>query len=152
MDTQAGPVRELRLALTVRDLGAALAFWRDALGLPQEAEFEQAGGRVVVLGAGRATIELLDDTQAEYVDGIEVGRRAAPAVRVALQVADSTETADRLEAAGATVLGGPVVTPWEDTNVRLDTPDAVLVCPRERAQEVKHLVDELKELGEHGYI
>ena len=36
--------------------------------------------------------------------------------------------------------------------VIVDTPDAVLVCPRERAQEVKSLVDELKELGEHGYI
>ena len=34
----------------------------------------------------------------------------------------------------------------------VDTPDAVLVCPRDRAQEVKHLVDELKELGELGYI
>ncbi|WP_230859056.1 mannose-1-phosphate guanylyltransferase [Actinoplanes aureus] len=34
----------------------------------------------------------------------------------------------------------------------VDTPDAVLICPRERAQEVKHLVDELKELGHHGYI
>jgi mannose-1-phosphate guanylyltransferase len=34
----------------------------------------------------------------------------------------------------------------------VDTPDAVLVCPRDRAQEVKHLVDELKEIGELGYI
>jgi mannose-1-phosphate guanylyltransferase len=34
----------------------------------------------------------------------------------------------------------------------VDTPDAVLVCPRDRAQEVKGLVDELKELGELGYI
>jgi mannose-1-phosphate guanylyltransferase len=34
----------------------------------------------------------------------------------------------------------------------VDTPDAVLVCPRDRAQEVKSLVDELKELGEHGYV
>ncbi|MEV0896292.1 sugar phosphate nucleotidyltransferase [Actinoplanes sp. NPDC049802] len=34
----------------------------------------------------------------------------------------------------------------------VDTPDAVLVCPRERAQEVKQLVDQLKELGQHGYI
>jgi mannose-1-phosphate guanylyltransferase len=34
----------------------------------------------------------------------------------------------------------------------VDTPDAVLVCPRDRAQEVKHLVDELKSLGELGYI
>ncbi|KHD79062.1 mannose-1-phosphate guanylyltransferase [Actinoplanes utahensis] len=36
--------------------------------------------------------------------------------------------------------------------VIVDTPDAVLVCPRERAQEVKQLVDHLKELGQHGYI
>ena len=34
----------------------------------------------------------------------------------------------------------------------VDTPDAVLICPRDRAQEVKILVDELKELGELGYI
>jgi len=30
----------------------------------------------------------------------------------------------------------------------VDTPDAVLVCPRGRAQEVKKLVDELKERGD----
>ena len=34
----------------------------------------------------------------------------------------------------------------------VDTPDAVLVCPRDRAQEVKSIVDELKEIGEHGYV
>jgi mannose-1-phosphate guanylyltransferase len=36
--------------------------------------------------------------------------------------------------------------------VIVDTPDAVLVCPRDRAQEVKSLVDELKESGEHSYL
>jgi mannose-1-phosphate guanylyltransferase len=34
----------------------------------------------------------------------------------------------------------------------VDTPDAVLICPRDRAQEVKHLVDELKEIGELRYL
>ena len=34
----------------------------------------------------------------------------------------------------------------------VDTPDAVLVCPRDRAQDVKSIVDELKELGELGYV
>ena len=34
----------------------------------------------------------------------------------------------------------------------VDTPDAVLVCPRDRAQDVKSLVDELKERGEEGYV
>jgi mannose-1-phosphate guanylyltransferase len=29
----------------------------------------------------------------------------------------------------------------------VDTPDAVMVCPRDRAQEVKRLVDALRERG-----
>jgi mannose-1-phosphate guanylyltransferase len=29
----------------------------------------------------------------------------------------------------------------------VDTPDALLVCPRDRAQDVKKLVDALKERG-----
>jgi mannose-1-phosphate guanylyltransferase len=36
--------------------------------------------------------------------------------------------------------------------VIVDTPDAVLVCPRQRAQEVKRLVDRLRDRGETGYI
>ncbi|MEO3775252.1 sugar phosphate nucleotidyltransferase [Micromonospora sp. B11E3] len=34
----------------------------------------------------------------------------------------------------------------------VDTADALLVCPRDRAQDVKALVDELKSRGEEGYI
>ncbi len=34
----------------------------------------------------------------------------------------------------------------------VDTPDAVLVCPRDRAQEVKSLVDDLKSKGDLHYI
>jgi catechol 2,3-dioxygenase-like lactoylglutathione lyase family enzyme len=116
---------ELRLALTVPDLDAALAFWRDALGLPEAAVFEQNGGRVVLLEAGRATVELLDESQAAYVDSLEVGRRVAPPIRVALQVPDSAATAGRLTAAGATQLAAPVNPPWGGTNVRLDSPEGV---------------------------
>jgi catechol 2,3-dioxygenase-like lactoylglutathione lyase family enzyme len=116
---------ELRLALTVPDLDAALAFWRDALGLPEAAVFEQAGGRVVLLSAGRATIELLDEHQAAYVDDLEVGSRVAPPIRVALQVGDSEEMSARLTAAGATALAAPVRPPWGGTNVRLSSPEGV---------------------------
>ncbi|MFC0527967.1 mannose-1-phosphate guanylyltransferase [Phytohabitans kaempferiae] len=34
----------------------------------------------------------------------------------------------------------------------VDTPDAVLVCPRDRAQDVKKLVDDLKRRGDDGYV
>src|SRR5215469_13653327 len=94
-------VTELRIALTVEDFGQALAFYRDALGLEQIADWSSGTGRVVVLDAGRATLELFDDAQAETVDAIEAGRRLSGAVRFAMQVADSGEMAQRLVAAGA---------------------------------------------------
>ena len=34
----------------------------------------------------------------------------------------------------------------------VDTEDAVLVCPRDRAQEVKAIVDDLKSRGDHHYV
>lgn len=36
--------------------------------------------------------------------------------------------------------------------ILVDTPDALLVCPRDRAQDVKKLVDELKERGEENLV
>lgn len=118
-------VRELRLVLTVDDFDRALAFYRDALGLEEIAAWEAQEGRVVLLGAGRATLELVDEAQAAAIDRIEVGRRSAGPVRVALEVPDSAETAERLAEAGAEQLGEPVETPWRDRNVRLRAPDGM---------------------------
>lgn len=120
-----GEVRELRVALTVEDHAGALAFYRDALGLPELAVWEAPEGRVVLLDAGRATLELLDTGQAGYVDEIEVGRRVAGPVRLALEVGDSEAVAGRLVQAGAAQLAEPVVTPWRDRNVRLQAPDGM---------------------------
>jgi len=116
-------VRELRLVLTVPDFDAALGFYRDALGLDVEAVWSSEGGHVTLLSAGRATVELVDEAHAAEIDRLEVGRRVAGPVRVAFEVEDSTAVADELEAAGATRIAGPVVTPWNDTNVRLQAPD-----------------------------
>jgi lactoylglutathione lyase len=119
------PVKELRLALTVADYDRALAFYRDTLGLPVLEAWSEPAGRVTLLDAGRATLELLDPEHAEAVDSLEVGRRVAGAVRVALQVEDSAAVADELVAAGAERLAGPVVTPWQHRNVRLVAPDGM---------------------------
>ncbi len=119
------PVRELRLVLTVEDLDGALRFYRDELGLPEEESFESGDARGYVLAAGRATIELFNTAQAELIDEIEVGRRVAGPIRVALQVDDSAATAQRLGAAGASIVAGPVLTPWNHRNVRLDPPEGV---------------------------
>jgi catechol 2,3-dioxygenase-like lactoylglutathione lyase family enzyme len=117
-----GAVRELRLVLTVEDFDAALAFYRDALGLEAPTAWQAEDGRVVILDAGKATIELVDEGQARAIDRIEVGRRVAGPVRLALEVDDSRATAERLTEAGAELLGGPLVTPWQDRNVRLRAP------------------------------
>jgi len=116
-------VTELRVALTVKDFGQALAFYRDALGLEQIADWSSGTGRVVVLDAGRATLELFDDAQAETVDAIEAGRRLSGAVRFAMQVADSGEMAQRLVAAGAAQVAPTLMTPWGDRNARVQAPD-----------------------------
>ena len=82
-------VTELRVALTVADFDQAVAFYRDALGLEQLADWSGDDGRVIILSAGRATLELFDQAQAEKVDAIEAGHRVSGVVRLALEVADS---------------------------------------------------------------
>ena len=118
-------VTELRVALTVANFDEAVAFYRNAVGLEQIADWSTENGRVVVLNAGRATLELFDEAQAELVDEIEAGRRVSGTVRLALEVTDSGETARRLIAAGAEEVAPPVTTPWGDRNARVRTPDGM---------------------------
>jgi len=118
-------VTELRVALTVQEFDQALAFYRDVLGLEEIADWSSGDGRVVALDAGRATLELFDDAQAEAVDAIEAGRRVSGTVRLAVKVADSEDTARRLVAAGAAPVAPPVTTPWGDRNARVRAPDGM---------------------------
>jgi predicted enzyme related to lactoylglutathione lyase len=119
-------VTELRLVVTVDDYEGALAFYRDALGLADQAAYSAPnGGRVTLLDAGRATLELADAAQAEFIDEVEVGRRVAGAIRVAFQVPDSQAATDSLAAAGAEVLAAPTRTPWNSLNSRLSSPDGL---------------------------
>ena len=119
------PVRELRVALTVDNYEEAVAFYRDAVGLPVVFSWDGPTGSGAVLDAGRATVELISAAQADLVDEVEVGERVAGRVRLALEVDDSVETARRLAAAGAEQLAEPVVTPWRHRNVRLRAPDGM---------------------------
>lgn len=116
-------VKELRLALTVENFDQALAFYRDELGMTELEMWIAEGSRGVLLDAGHATLELFDEGQAAMVDELEVGRRVAGKVRVAFEVGASPDVADKLEAAGATRIAGPVETPWRSINVRLEAPD-----------------------------
>jgi lactoylglutathione lyase len=115
-------VKELRLVVTAADYDEALRFYRDVLGLREQAAFSSPGGRVTILEAGRATLEIADPPHAAYIDEVEVGRRVAGHIRVAFGVADSATATSTLAGAGATVIAEPVRTPWNSLNSRLDAP------------------------------
>jgi len=115
-------VREMRLVVTAPDHAEAVHFYRDVLGLPELADYSSPDGQVVLLDAGRATLEIVDPAQAEYIDRVEVGRRVAGHLRVAFEVADSAATAHLLAANGATVLADATMTPWQSHNARLEAP------------------------------
>jgi catechol 2,3-dioxygenase-like lactoylglutathione lyase family enzyme len=79
--TQTPEVSELRLVVTAPDYEEALRFYRDVLGLTERAAFSSPGGRVTILDAGRATLELADPPHAAFIDEVEVGRRVARGFR-----------------------------------------------------------------------
>lgn len=89
------------------------------LGLREAAVFDSEGGRVTLLEAGRATLELAEPGHAAYVDQVEVGRRTAGHIRVAFAVPDASTATESAWQAGATVLAGPMTTPWGSSNSRL---------------------------------
>lgn len=118
-------VRELRLVITSEDFDRAVRFYRDSLGLPEIANFSSDEGKVVLLEAGRATLEISDPGNAAFIDEVEVGRRVAGPIRVAFEVDDTMEATRILESAGAKVLGAPRKTPFNSVNARLETADGL---------------------------
>lgn len=116
-------VRQLLLVVEAIDFEEAVAFYRDALGLEVGLDLESEGGaHVVILDAGRATLEISNPAQVALIDEVEVGRRVSPHLRVAFEVDDATATTHLLVDAGATLLAPPTRTPWESLNTRLDAP------------------------------
>jgi catechol 2,3-dioxygenase-like lactoylglutathione lyase family enzyme len=119
-------VLQLRLVVEVDDFDAAVAFYRDVLGLPEQAAFEgEDDARVMILDAGRATLELANTAQVEMIDRIEVGRRVSPKFRVAFEVTDGAGVTTRLVEGGAELIAAPRETPWRSLNSRLHAPGDV---------------------------
>ena len=116
------PVREMRLVVTAADYDDAVRFYRDVLGLPMREAYESPDGRVTILEAGVATLEIADADQAEFIDRVEVGRRVAGHIRVAFEVDDAAAMTRTLEAGGAEVIAEPTRTPWNASNARLTGP------------------------------
>ena len=120
-------VQEFRITLTVEDFDAAVAALpRRRSACRELADWSSDEGRVLLLDAGRATLELFDEAQAAMVDDLEVGARVSGTVRFALRVPDAGR-------GGRRARSGPVrrrsrtaiETPWGDRNARVAAPDGM---------------------------
>jgi catechol 2,3-dioxygenase-like lactoylglutathione lyase family enzyme len=117
---------QLRVVVEVDDFDAAVAFYRDHLGMPQEFLVDSGdGARVVALQAGRATLELVTAEQRRLIDRLEVGRDVSPRIRVAFEVAEVDTATARMIDAGAELVAPPTETPWSSLNARLDGPGPI---------------------------
>jgi catechol 2,3-dioxygenase-like lactoylglutathione lyase family enzyme len=126
------PVAQLRLVLETADLDAALAFYRDVLGLRELESYDGPGGaRVVILEVSTATLELANPAQVAYIDEVEVGRPVAHpyplTVRVAFEVPDAADAARRLADSGTEVVAPPTETPWRSLNARFEAPGGMQI-------------------------
>ena len=128
-----GPIVELRVAITAAEYEQSLKFYCAGLGLAPEAEFSNEGGRATLLVLGQGTLEVFDEAQASAIDRIEVGRRVSGRIRLALEVPDLEQAVQRLLDHGATLVQGPVLTPWGDMNARFEDPDGTQVTLFQRA-------------------
>ncbi len=122
---------QLRLVVETEDFDAALAFYRDALGMPELEAYSEGEARVVILSVPSATLELSNPAQVRLIDDVEVGHPVARpyplSIRVAFEVKDAAATTTALEAAGATVVAPPTVTPWNSLNARLEAPGGLQI-------------------------
>jgi len=126
--TQNNAVRQLRIVVETADFDAAVAFYRDALGLPEEAAFEgEDDARVMILDAGRATLELSNPAQVRLIDRVEAEGSPSARIRIAFEVDDAQTTTDALVEAGAILVASPRETPWRSLNSRMEAPAGLQV-------------------------
>ena len=121
------PVFELRVALTTEDFEKAVSFYRDGLGLDPGELWTHNGGQGQMFYAGRGTLEIFDPVYADSVDQIEVGSRVSGQIRFAFEVPDIKKAMQKALNYGATLVHEPVLTPWNDLNVRLCSPEGLQI-------------------------
>ncbi len=123
-DVPVGDVRQLRVVVQASAFEQTLAFYRDVVGMPQAEAYEAEGGaRVAILAAGRATLEIANPAQVEFIDRVETdGDAPSDRIRLALEVSDTDAAVARLEKGGADVEASARETPWRSVNARLRGP------------------------------
>jgi lactoylglutathione lyase len=115
--------------LFVGDLERSVAFYRDVIGLP----FKLQGDGYVEFATRGAKFGLYDRTRLEELTGQGAEVPGAPGGEVVFLVEDVDREAERLRAAGATILSGPVDRVWGHRTLHVQDPDGFVV---ELAEEI----------------
>lgn len=120
------PVFELRVAITAGEFEKLVAFYRDGLGL-DPGDMWADHGRGQLFYAGRGTVEILDTEHSQHVDQIEVGEVVSGQIRFAFEVPDIQVAVENAQQYGARLVHEPILTPWGDLNVRIESPDGLQI-------------------------
>ncbi len=98
------------LGIVVRDIDAALGFYRDTLGLPFEAELDMPGGmKMYRLLAGSTVVKLLTLAQAPEASPAPGGIQGATGYRYwTITISNLDEAIEAAKAGGRNVPLGPV--------------------------------------------
>ncbi|GAB3843382.1 VOC family protein [Nesterenkonia populi] len=125
-------VKQMRVVVEAEDYDEAVTFYREVLGMPEQAAFSEGGDdRVVILSAGNATLEIATPTRRleiatptrrKAIDRVETSGGFSRRIRLAFEVDDAAATTSKLQRAGAEVTAEPVETPWQSLNARLEAP------------------------------
>ena len=121
--------------LFVADLRRSVAFYRDVIGVP----FRLEGDGYVEFATQGARFGLYDRNRLGELTGHDPDRPGRPGGEVVFLVPDVDAEAERLRAAGATVLRGPGDRPWGHRTLHVEDPDGFVVelateIPRQPAQ------------------
>jgi lactoylglutathione lyase len=115
--------------LFVADLERSVAFYRDVIGVP----FRLQGDGYVELATEGARFGLYDRNRLGELTGQDATAPGRPGGEVVFLVGDVDAEAQRLRAAGATILKGPVDRAWGHRTLHVEDPDGFVV---ELAEEI----------------
>jgi uncharacterized glyoxalase superfamily protein PhnB len=120
----AGPRPQVMPILCYRDLGAAVAWLRSALGFEVEMQFEapEGGLRLAEMRFGDSVVMLSPESEAGQLSPPSLGGRSTQMLHVRL--ADGLDAHfERARAAGASILQAPADQYWGDRNYRCRDPE-----------------------------
>jgi lactoylglutathione lyase len=115
--------------LFVADLERSVAFYRDVIGVP----FRLQGDGYVEFATDGTRFGLYERNRLDELTGQDATDPGRPGGEVVFLVEDVDAEAERLGAAGATILKGPVDRPWGHRTLHVEDPDGFVV---ELAEEI----------------